>query len=215
MTKSVRVVPAILTADDRALKTMLRQAEGFTNYVQIDFMDGKFVPSHSVSCDTLLGVSTCLEWEAHLMVKQPENELGCLREAGAQGVVFHVEATESPDVVIKQAKQLNMRVGLALNPETAVSSVAPLIDQVDNVLLLTVHPGYYGSQFLPEVLPKIDQLRRLTPAVEVGVDGGIKEGNIFRIARLGVDTIYVGSAIFNQPAPDQAYMRLQSLARDS
>ena len=213
MTTSSRVVPAILTDDDQALPRMIRQAEQFTDYVQIDFMDGEFVPSHSVPCDILSRISMNLAWEAHLMVKEPQNELGRLRDGGAQRVIFHVEATGSPAEVIRQARQLNLGVGLALNPETPVSSVSTLIDGVDSVLFLTVHPGYYGSRFLPEVLSKIADLRGLAPSMEIGVDGGIKESNISDIAHMGVDTIYVGSAIFMQPDPARAYYRLQSLAQ--
>lgn len=193
---------------------MIRQAEQFTDYVQIDFMDGDFVPSHSILCRSLYGLTTSLTWEAHLMVKEPEDQLECLRDVGAQRVIFHFEAAESPASVINKARQLRLGIGLALNPETPVSPVASLLDEVDSVLLLAVHPGYYGSQFLPEVLSKIAELRVLAPAMEIGVDGGIKENNISHIAKMGVDTIYVGSAIFRQPDPAQAYQRLQSLAQN-
>jgi ribulose-phosphate 3-epimerase len=209
-----RVIPAVLTEDDQALTRMLHQAEEFTDYVQIDIMDGKFVPSHSVLCESLTRLSTSLAWEAHLMVVEPDNQLECLRGAGAQKAIFHFEATESPASVIRKARQLKLGIGLALNPETPLSSVLPLVAEVDSVLFLTVHPGYYGSHFLPEVLPKIAELRQLAPEAEIGVDGGIKESNITQIAQLGVDTIYVGSGIFLQPDPAQAYRRLQSLAQN-
>lgn len=210
-----RVVPAILTANNQALRRMLRQAEEFTDYVQIDFMDGRFVPSQSTPCENLFRLSMSLAWEAHLMVIEPENQLECLRDAGAQKAIFHFEATESPASVINKARQLKLGIGLAINPETPLSSIVPLITEVDNVLFLTVQPGYYGSKFLPEVLPKITELRSLAPDIEIGVDGGIKEDNIGDIARMGVDTIYVGSAIFMQPDPAQAYESLRSLAQNS
>jgi ribulose-phosphate 3-epimerase len=213
MMKPCRVVPAILTADDQALRRMLRQAEEFTDYVQIDFMDGRFVPSHSILCENLSKLSTSLAWEAHLMVIEPEGKLDCLSDAGAQKAIFHFEATESPASVIDKARQLKLGIGLALNPETPLSSIVSLVTEVDSVLFLTVNPGYYGSEFLPEVLPKVTELRRLAPEVQIGVDGGIKQDNIARISRLGVDVIYVGSAIFMQPDPGQAHRNLLSLAQ--
>ena len=156
-------------------------------------------------------------FKSEVLASEVEAFLTTPREPGSDvdAVVAFSGGKDSAVALLLARRQLNLRVGLALNPETPVSSVSRLIDGIDSVLFLTVHPGYYGSRFLPEVLPKINELRRIAPAIEVGVDGGIKEGNISRIARLGVDTIYVGSAIFNEPAPDQAYRRLRSLIQDA
>ncbi|MFC2004090.1 ribulose-phosphate 3-epimerase [Chloroflexota bacterium] len=213
MDKLSRVVPAILTEDPEALKTMVRQAEGFTTYVQFDIMDGQFVPSRSITCNDLAALSTNLSWEAHLMVERPENYLEDYQKAGVQKVVFHYEATPSPREVISLARELGLEVGLAINPETQVSAILPLISAVDSILFLTVNPGFYGSQFMPEVLDKVVELHRSQPAVEIGVDGGIKENNIARIAQVGVDVIYVGSAIFLQPKPGESFRRLLALAQ--
>jgi ribulose-phosphate 3-epimerase len=105
-------------------------------------------------------------------------------------------------------------VGLAVNPETPVSAVLPLVKEVDSVLFLAVHPGYYGAKFLPEVLGKIVELRQARPDMEIGIDGGIKEGNIKLIAGSGVNDIYVGSAIFLDSHPDAAFRRLEALANE-
>jgi len=214
MTKSIRVVPAILTEDPSALETMVRQAETFTDYVQFDMMDGQFVPSRSITREHLAGLRTKLSWEAHIMVLRPEDYLESLRQAGAEKVVFHYEATSSPRAVISAARKLGLGVGLAVNPETPVSTILPLVSEVDSVLFLSVHPGFYGSQFIPEVLDKIVELRSAQPGVEIGIDGGLKESNIAQIARAGPDVIYVGSAIFLQPQPGESFRHLQSLAQE-
>lgn len=208
-----RVVPAILTEDPEALEVMVRQAETFTSWVQFDIMDGQFVPSRSISYQHLARLSMKLGWEAHLMVRRPEDYLAGLRQAGARKVVFHFEATSSPREVISRARDLGMATGLAINPETPVSAIIPLVDMVDSVLFLSVHPGFYGRDFLPEVLDKVAEFRRARPNVEIGMDGGIKESNIAEVARAGVDVIYVGSAIFAQSQPAEGYRRLISLAR--
>jgi ribulose-phosphate 3-epimerase len=213
MNRPTRIVPAILTDDPKTLKTMIRQAETFTDYVQFDIMDGQFVPSRSVDCEYLTAVPTKLGWEAHLMTRRPEEQLDCLQKAGARKMVFHFEATPSPEVVIAQARHLGLGVGLAINPETPVSAFLPLAGTVDSVLFLTVHPGFYGSRFLPEVLDKVAQLRTAMPDMEIGVDGGIKESNVAHIARLGVNSIYVGSAIFMQTDPAASFRRLTELAQ--
>ncbi|MFH1003464.1 MAG: ribulose-phosphate 3-epimerase [Chloroflexota bacterium] len=211
----VVVVPAILTDDPAALETMLRQAETFTDWVQLDIMDGRFVPSRSIGHQHLAKLSLKLRWEAHLMVEHPEDQMAGFKAAGAERVVFHYEATPSPDEVIARARGLGLAVGLAVNPETPVAAVLPLADAVDSVLFLSVHPGYYGRDFIPEVLDKVTEFRRLRPDVEIGIDGGIKEGNIARIARTGVDAICVGSAVFAQPDPGQSYRHLTAVAREA
>ena len=213
MTGLSKVVPAILTEDPEALETMVRQAESFTTYVQFDIMDGRFVPSRSITAEHLTALRTKLSWEAHLMVEYPEDYLEGLLKAGAQKIVFHYEATSSPQEVISQARNLGLKVGLAINPETGVSTILPLASKVDSVLFLTVNPGYYGSQFKPEVLDKVAELRRRQPEIEIGVDGGIKESNIALVARVGVDVIYVGSAIFLQPPPAESFRHLLALAQ--
>jgi len=175
MTKFTKVVPSILTYDPVALETMIRQAESFTTCVQMDIMDGQFVPSRSITNEHL----------------------------------------SSPHEVISLARELDLEVGLAVNPETPVSVILPLVDKVDSVLLLTVNPGFYGSKFIPEVMDKVAELRKARPEMEIGVDGGVKENNITQIAQTGVDVIYVGSAIFLHPQPGESFRHLLALAQEN
>jgi len=213
-TISSQVVPAILTEDSKALETMVHQAETFTTWVQFDIMDGKFVPSRSISYEHLAGLPMKLDWEAHLMVQRPEDYLEGFRQAGAQKVVFHYEATPSPRQVISLVRGLGLEVGLAVNPETPVSAILPLAGEVDSVLFLSVNPGFYGSKFISEVLDKVVEFHSARPTVEIGIDGGIKESNIVQVARAGVDVIYVGSAIFLQPQPGESFRHLQALVEE-
>ena len=214
MNKFSKVVPAILTDDPGALETMARQAETFTDYVQFDIMDGKFVPSKSITWKHLADLSIKLGWEAHLMTLHPEDYLEPLRQAGAQKIVFHYEATTSPQEVASQARKLGLKVGLAINPETSIPAILPLVSELDSILFLSVHPGFYGAKFIPEVLDKIAEFRSTHPRMEIGIDGGIKESNVAQIAGSGVDVIYVGSAIFLQPQPGESFRHLQELAQE-
>ena len=215
MAKTIQIVPAILTDDLNALENMVRQAETFANYVQIDIMDGRFVPSQSITWQQLSTVPIKLNWEVHLMVLNPEDYLSGFHQAGAQKIIFHYEATASPGKVISKARELGLKVGLAINPGTPVSTFLPLTGEVDSVLFLTVNPGFYGSKFIPEVMDKVEALRRLRPRIEIGVDGGIKEANIQQGAKSGVDVIYVGSAIFLQSQPGASYHQLLALANNT
>lgn len=207
-----RIVPAILTDDPRNLESLVRKAELFTDFVQFDVMDGRFVPSRSIGVKDLAALPTKLDWEVHLMVERPEDYLEDFLKAGAQKAVFHFEAAPAPADVVARARSLGLAVGLAVNPETPVPAFLPIVDLVDSVLFLTVNPGYYGSPFIPEVLDKAADLRLARPGLEIGVDGGMKEGNVARVAQLGIDVIYVGSAVMLQPDPAESYRRLQALA---
>lgn len=215
MTKSIRVIPAILTEDPQALKTMLKQCASFTDYVQIDIMDGQFVPSNSITWRQITEIPENLRWEAHLMVEQPENQFPSFKKAGAKKVIFHYEAAPEPEKAISAARSLGLEVGIAVNPETPISSILPFTKKLDSVLFLSVHPGYYGAKFIPEVLDKIVELRRARPNLDIGIDGGIKEGNIIQIAKSRVNEICVGSAILLQPDPEAAYRKLLDLARQN
>jgi len=215
MKKRIRIVPAILTDDPAVLKKLVSQTESFTDYAQLDIMDGEFVPSKSVSCEQIAGLKPKIKWEAHLMVQHPQDCLEDIKKAGARKIVFHYEATPEPENVIRKIRKLGMKVGLAVNPETPLTAIAPLVDKVDSVLFLAVNPGFYGAKFIPEVLNKIIEFRQLYPKKETGIDGGVKENNIGEIARTGVDVIFVGSAIFLQPDPAESYRRLRKLAEDN
>ena len=212
MAKIIRTVPAILTDNPATLEKLVRQTETFTDFAQFDVMDGRFVPSHSVSCKQIAALKTKLTWEAHLMVLQPEGCIEEFRRVGVQKIVFHYEAVSSPHKIICLVKNLGLKVGLAVNPETSLAAITPLVKQVDSVLFLSVNPGFYGAKFIPEVLEKIVAFRKSCPGMEIGIDGGIKENNIAAIARTGVDVIYIGSAIFLEPDPAASYRRLTALA---
>ena len=214
MSRLVRVVPAILTDDLGKLKVMVRQAAEFADWVQFDIMDGQFVPSRSITCDHLAAISIKFNWEAHLMVMHPENYLECFKKAGAQKVVFHYEATSSPRKVIAVARELGLKVGLAINPGTPVSAALSLADEVDSVLFLSVNPGFYGSEYIPEVLDKIEEFRHARLDTEIDIDGGIKEANITQVARSGVNIICVGSAIFLKTELAESFHHLQALAEE-
>ena len=146
------------------------------------------------------------------MVLHPEDCLEEFKQAGAQKIVFHYEATSSPDQIIRQIRNLGMQAGLAVNPKTHVDAIRPLLSELDSVLFLSVNPGFYGAEFIPDVLNKIVAFRKAHPRLEIGIDGGIKEDNIAKIAETGVNVIYIGSAIFRQPQPAESYRRLTRLA---
>jgi len=207
-----RIIPAILTNRRPELERLVRRAEGFAPYVQFDIMDGIFVTSRSVGAADIRAVQPRFAWEAHLMVRNPADYLAEFKSAGAARVIFHAEAAGSPRDTIAAARQLGMKVGIALNPGTPVDLVLRLADGLDSVLFMTVNPGFYGSRFLPEVLHKIADFHRHCPGVPVGADGGARPENIRQFVAAGVSDIYVGSAIFHSGDPAASFRELQALA---
>ncbi|MBI4287290.1 MAG: ribulose-phosphate 3-epimerase [Chloroflexi bacterium] len=210
----MRILPAILTEDPVDLERKVRQAESFCDWAQIDIMDGKFVPSRSIDASHLCNIKTRLNMEVHLMVKEPAAQIEGFVRAGAKRIVFHYEAASSPDEVAREARKLGVSVGVAINPETPVTSLLKLRERLDFVLFLSVNPGFYGKEFIPGVLDKVRESRELRPNLEVGIDGGIKAANIKRAKAAGVDYACVGSQIFNHVAPKEAYMALLGLVKD-
>jgi len=210
--RSIRIVPAILTDDPAALNKMVRQAEAFCDYVQLDIMDRGFVPSRSISAGDIAALKTPLAWEAHLMVKRPQTYFEDFKKAGAARIIFHYEATATPLGAIAAARSLGIDIGMAVNPGTDIVKILPLVEQIDSVLFMSVNPGFYGSPFIPAVLDSVTRLRRLCPDFEIGMDGGISEGNIGTVARSGADYLCVGSGIFRKPDPAESYRLLSNAA---
>jgi ribulose-phosphate 3-epimerase len=201
----MKIVPAILTDNPQDLKRMLGQAETFTDFVQIDFMDGDFVPSKSIGPENLAKIEMRIGWEAHLMVKDPIHCVSLLNKEGLKRVIFHWEADPNPKSIVAAIRDLGLAVGLAVNPETALSRFEDLIPRIDSVLFLSVHPGFYGSPFVEDVLEKIREFRFRFPSVVIGIDGGVALDNIQRLKALNMDYACVGSRIFRHDDPRKSY----------
>jgi ribulose-phosphate 3-epimerase len=199
------VVPALLTDKKDELSRMINICAGFTDYVQIDIMDGEFVPSKSVTVEDLRDLRVTIASEAHLMVKNPVAWLIPFKKLGAKAIIYHVEINADHQDIIKRIKGLGLRAGIAVNPPTRIEDFQGLVKDVDCVLFMSVNPGFYGAPFVPEVLGKIKKFKQLYPKMKVGIDGGVKQSNVDDIIKSGVDFICVGSAILTVADPGRAY----------
>ncbi len=208
-----KIVPAILTGDPKDLAKMISASEKFCDLVQIDIMDGKFVPSKSITFEDLKKIKTNLFLEVHLMVLNPENYFKGFKEAGAKRIIFHYEATGKPKELIDMLKKLGVKPGIAINPETPVTAIDPFLDDLDLVLLMAVNPGFYGSPFIPEVLDKARELSRMTKKLILSLDGGVKFDNVKDIASAGIEQIDIGSAIFKNGDPGENYRKFVDLVK--
>jgi ribulose-phosphate 3-epimerase len=203
------IVPAILIDKKEEFIRMLEVCKTFTDYVQVDIMDARFVPSKSITASDLSGIETPLKIEAHLMVDEPLAWLDSFKRLGAFRVIFHYEIKKDIEKVIHQIKQEGMEAAVALNPETKVKELDKMIASLDSVLFLSVNPGFYGAKFIPKVLEKVKEFKQRYPKKIAGIDGGIKFENVKEIAKTGVDYICIGSAILKENFPKQAYLKIK------
>jgi len=181
---------------------MFEVSSGFCDFVQVDIMDGKFVPSVSIKAADIERINPQLNYEAHLMVINPLEYISGFKKAGAERIIFHFESNDDPHEVIKAIKRNHMKAGVAINPQTPVDRIRHLLTAVDLVLLMSVNPGYYGSEFIPAVMNKIKELRLENRRYLIAMDGGINQNNIKILKEKGLEVACVGSAIFRGNAEE-------------
>ncbi len=186
------VVPAIIAQSQSELESMLELLRGKVGRVMLDVMDGVFVPNRSL--DFQFTLPEDFEYEAHLMVVEPLKRIGGL--AGKVGsIILHVETLENVRRALKSVKNLELKVFLALNPETSVDRVEPYLGEVDGVLVMTVAPGGYGGRLLPETLAKCRRIRKMHGTIPIEVDGGMNPENARAAREAGANIIASGSFI--------------------
>ncbi len=200
----VKIAPSILSADFTRLAEQVQAVEAAgADRVQIDAMDGRFVPN--ITFGTLaissLRPLTRLTLEAHLMVTPPEDFIEKFARAGADTIIVHQEATPHLHRSIQHIHALGKKAGVALNPSTPASALSEVLVSLQLVLVMTVNPGFGGQEFIPETLVKIRQVRNEITArgldCEVEVDGGINIHTAPRVAEAGANVLVAGSAVFD------------------
>lgn len=203
MAQPVIIGPSVLSADFLNLGNQLKELEeGGADYIHFDVMDGVFVPNISIGLPVLKATKqgTSLPVDVHLMIVEPDRWVDDFADAGADTITFHAEATSHVHRVVQAIKAREKQAGVSINPSTSLSVIEEILPDVDQILLMTVNPGFGGQSFIDTSLKKIERLRAMiddvNPTCRLQVDGGINEGNIRRVVSAGADSIVAGSATF-------------------
>ncbi|OFW78050.1 MAG: ribulose-phosphate 3-epimerase [Actinobacteria bacterium RBG_19FT_COMBO_70_19] len=194
---------SILSADLAHLADQVKLVEPHADAIHIDIMDAHFAPP--ITFGPLVVASlrpvTELVLHGHLMVDVPEAQFDELAQAGMDIVSFHVEAVDDPAPVIRKARGAGMRVGMTVSPETPVEELYPNLEDLDDVMVMSVHPGWAGQRFIPEALPKLETLRaeldRRGRSIDIEIDGGVKFDNAKRCVDAGANVLVVASGIYH------------------
>lgn len=213
----IGLVPSILSADFTRLGSQVREAEAAgAQRIQIDVMDGHFVPNITMGPMVVEAVRRCtnLPLEAHLMITNPQEYIDTFAKAGADVIIVHQEVCPHLHRVIKQIKDAGKQAGVALNPSTPVFLLEDMLSFLDLVLIMTINPGFGGQDFIPETLPKISRVRQMIRArnlsIDVEVDGGIHAQTAPLVVQAGANLLVAGSAVYNKnESVAQAMTRLR------
>ena len=193
MKNEKKIIPAIIAKSQMELDELLLKIIDIVEIAQLDVMDQKFVPNSSLFFDFKLPKTSCF-FEAHLMIENPEDWIE-KNWKKVDTILVHYESCSNPKNIITYVKNKGKKVGFVLNPETPIEKISGFIDDIDQVLIMTVNPGFYGSPFLTEMLEKINELRNLKSNIEIEVDGGITDKTINLVDKAGANLFVSGSYI--------------------
>jgi len=212
-----RINPSILAADFVNMQSELARIAS-ADFVHVDVMDNHFVPNLTFGPQMVerIQATSPVPLDVHLMIDDPERWAPGYAELGAASVTFHLEASAEPVTLARRLRAIGARAGVAVKPATPVEGLFDVLDEFDQILVMTVEPGFGGQGFMPETMPKLrllaDEAARRGSQVWLQVDGGISESTIGQAAEAGADTFVAGSAVYGAADPDAAIAALRSTA---
>ncbi len=201
--KNIQISPSILSADFSQLGTEIKRLEeGGADMIHVDVMDGHFVPNLTIGPPVIkaLRKHCTLKFDVHLMISPVHKYIKAYADAGADIITIHPEATQNLKESIKTIKDFKKKVGISLNPESKIELLTEFLDQIDLVLIMSVNPGFGGQKFMPEVLDKIKQLKKIQQeknlSFDIEIDGGINFENCKIAIEAGANILVSGTTVF-------------------
>ena len=216
----IKLAPSILSCDFSKLGEEIKKVEQYSDYIEVDVMDGHFVPNISIGVPIVQAVrkSTKLVVDTQLMISEPWKYIEAFAKAGSDIIIVHHESMNDEKQfrqVLKQIRDNGAKAGAAINPPTPLKKLIPVLGEIDLALIMSVNPGFGGQGFLPEALPKISELRKIMDKegyeFDLEVDGGIKLDNVEPVLKAGANVIVSGSGIFKQPNPAEAAKKFKEI----
>ena len=205
--KDIKIAPSILSADFSKLGEEVALAtESGADMIHVDIMDGRFVPNITFGSEMVTAIRrwTNLPLDIHMMVAEPEKQIPLFIDAGADIISVHFEACTHLHRIIEMIKLNNVSVGIALNPGTPINNISDVIEELDQIVIMSVNPGFPGQSFIPKTLNKIENLRKqitkLGIKTDIEVDGGINTTSIKSAVTAGANILVAGSAVYNSNA---------------
>ncbi|OAZ39550.1 ribulose-phosphate 3-epimerase [Microbacterium arborescens] len=215
---ALRINPSILAADFVNMQTELGRIRS-ADFVHVDVMDNHFVPNLTFGPQMVerIQATSPVPLDVHLMISDVDRWGPGYAELGAASVTFHLEAATDPVALARRLRSIGSRAGVAVKPATPVEGLFDVLDEFDQILVMTVEPGFGGQSFMADQMPKLrrlaDETRRRGSSVWLQVDGGISESTIAQAAEAGADTFVAGSAVFGAADPDAAIASLRDQAQ--
>lgn len=205
----IKIAPSILGVDYGDLNHHLQQLEPFSDMFHVDVMDGNFVPNLSIGAMVVDKMKTTIPLDCHLMINNPDQYIPDYVKAGAYSITFHAEASKNIKKTIELIKELGCLACIAINPDTPIEKIKKVIPMVDMVLVMSVHPGFGGQGFIADVLPKIREIRKLAPDLDIQIDGGITDKTAPLAKKAGANVFVAGSYILKADDPKKAAEKLR------
>ena len=211
----VKIIPSIIATTKEEFEKMVRTFEPYVDRVHLDIGDGDFVPTKTITgYEELMTMETKVAFDIHLMVSQPEDQMFFWYKTKADRFLIHAEADHGHKNLIDQVHFNGKQIGLVLNPETQIDRIEELMDDIDFVQFMTVHPGFYGSEFVESVVGKILEFHGQHPSVPIFVDGGVNPETLSRLIAVGATTLVVGNYVISSSDVGKAIEELNKIGNN-
>jgi len=205
----LKIAPSILGADYGRLNEYLAELAPFSDMFHVDVMDGNFVDNLTIGAPVVKWIKTEVPLDCHLMINHPHKYIKDFAEAGAASITIHAEASLHLGDDLQKIKDAGCKAAVSLNPDTPVDKIAKVMPLLDMVLVMSVHPGFGGQSFIPEVLEKVRWLREHYPNLDIQIDGGITDKTAGLAKEAGANILVSGSYILKSENPAEAAQKLR------